>query len=112
MNFSSVSCMTDSRLCPSSSNLFRLRKFKTSYRGLSLFSKLQVRITGQRMIDFSSKPTFFIRKVILSHMVFFENVQTYGHFLNTATMSGWEHPKLIRVALVASKLDLFLLMTT
>ncbi|THU52164.1 hypothetical protein C4D60_Mb10t01100 [Musa balbisiana] len=84
---------------------------KTSYRGLNLFSKLYVRSTGWQMIYVSSQPASFVRNVILSHKVFFEKFQMTGFLLNAATLSGWDHPKLIRVAKVASNLDLLMVMT-
>ncbi|CAL9772085.1 unnamed protein product [Musa acuminata subsp. burmannicoides] len=111
MNFPSVSSMTDIRLCPLSSNLFCSRKFKTSSRGLNLFSKLYERIPGWRMIYCSSQPASSIRNVILSDMLFFESVQTPGFFLSMPTMSGWDQPKLFKVAKVASNLDLLMFKT-
>ncbi|THU52152.1 hypothetical protein C4D60_Mb10t00980 [Musa balbisiana] len=87
------------------------RKFKTSYRGLNLFSKLNARSTGWPMIYVSSQPASFIRNVILSHKFFFERFQMAGCLLNAAMLSGWDHPKLIRVAKVASNLDLLKVMT-
>ncbi|CAL9201244.1 unnamed protein product [Musa hybrid cultivar] len=111
MNFPSVSSKTDTRLCPLSSNLLCSRKFITSYRGLILFSKLRERIPGWRMISCISQPASFIRNVILSDMFFFESFQTNGLFLSMAKMSGWDQPKLFKVAKVASQLDLLMFKT-
>ncbi|CAL9124109.1 unnamed protein product [Musa acuminata var. zebrina] len=106
MNFCSLSGMKYKRLCPLSSNLFCSRKFITSCRGLNLFSKLYERIPGWQMIYCSSQPASFNRNVILSDMFFFESFQIHGFFLSMATMSGWDQPKLLKVAKVASHLDL------
>ncbi|THU52153.1 hypothetical protein C4D60_Mb10t00990 [Musa balbisiana] len=87
--------------------LFALSKSSTSpavYHNnrLNLFSKLNVRSTGWPMIYVSSQPASFIRNVILSHKFFFERFQMDGCLLNAAMLSGWDHPKLIRVATTQS----------